>query len=204
MPREIAYELTDPIETERLLLRRFEPGDLEALSYRSDPTVVRYLYWDVQTEDQVREALDAKIAATAIQTEGDFIALAAILKDSGVMVGDLILQMVSQEHGQGEVGFIMDPAHHGKGFATEATREMLRLAFEDIGLHRVVGRAEARNVASARVLEKAGMRMEAHLVENEWVKGEWQSELVFAMLEREWRDAPPAIDARHDQTADRG
>ena len=51
----------------------------------------------------------------------------------------------------------------------------------------MVGRPEARNVASARVLEKLGMRREAHLVENEWVKGEWQSELVLALLYREWR-----------------
>jgi RimJ/RimL family protein N-acetyltransferase len=50
----------------------------------------------------------------------------------------------------------------------------------------VIGRAEARNIGSARVLEKLGMRREAHLVENEWVKDEWQSELVYAMLDREW------------------
>jgi RimJ/RimL family protein N-acetyltransferase len=56
-----------------------------------------------------------------------------------------------------------------------------------MGFHRVIGRTEARNLASARVLEKLGMRREAHLVENEWVKGEWQSELVYALLEHEWR-----------------
>jgi RimJ/RimL family protein N-acetyltransferase len=58
-----------------------------------------------------------------------------------------------------------------------------------MGLHRVIGRTEARNVGSARVLEKLGMRREAHLVENEYVKGEWQSELVYALLDREWRTA---------------
>jgi RimJ/RimL family protein N-acetyltransferase len=54
-------------------------------------------------------------------------------------------------------------------------------------MHRVIGRLEARNDASARLLEKLGMRREAHLVENEWVKGEWQSELVYAILAEEWR-----------------
>ena len=57
-------------------------------------------------------------------------------------------------------------------------------------LHRVIGRLEARNVASARVLEKLGMRREAHFIENEWVKGEWQSEYVYAMLAEEWAAAP--------------
>jgi RimJ/RimL family protein N-acetyltransferase len=64
---------------------------------------------------------------------------------------------------------------------------MLALAFETYGLHRVAGRLEPRNVASARVLEKLGMRREALLIENEWVKGEWQSELVYGLLAREWR-----------------
>ncbi len=53
-------------------------------------------------------------------------------------------------------------------------------------MHRVIGRLEARNAASGRVLEKLGMRLEAHFVENEWVKGEWSSELVYAVLDREW------------------
>jgi RimJ/RimL family protein N-acetyltransferase len=63
---------------------------------------------------------------------------------------------------------------------------MLDWGFGSFGLHRVIGRTEARNAASARVLEKLGMRLEAQLVENEWVKGEWQSELVYAILDREW------------------
>ncbi len=65
---------------------------------------------------------------------------------------------------------------------------VLDFAFGPIGLHRVIGRLEQRNVGSVRVLEKLGMRREAHLVENEWVKGEWQSELVYAILAREWGD----------------
>jgi alkylation response protein AidB-like acyl-CoA dehydrogenase len=72
-------------------------------------------------------------------------------------------------------------------YATEAAEAVVALAFGSYDLHRDYGRLEARNLASARVLEKLGMRREAHLVENEWVKGEWQSELVYALLAREWR-----------------
>jgi RimJ/RimL family protein N-acetyltransferase len=66
---------------------------------------------------------------------------------------------------------------------------LLELCFVDLHLHRVIGRLEARNAASAGVLERIGMRREGHLVENEFVKGEWQSELLYAILEREWRAA---------------
>lgn len=79
------------------------------------------------------------------------------------------------------------PDHHGHGYAAEAGRVVLRLAFEDLKLHRVMGRTEARNIAAARVTQKLGMRQEAHLIENERVKDEWQSELVYAILDREWR-----------------
>ncbi len=63
---------------------------------------------------------------------------------------------------------------------------LLSLGFEEMKLHRIVGRCDARNTASARLLERLGMRREAHLVQNEWVKGEWTDELIFAMLDGEW------------------
>jgi RimJ/RimL family protein N-acetyltransferase len=101
----------------------------------------------------------------------------------------------SAEHRQGEVGYILHPAHERRGYATEGARAMLALGFDGLGLHRIYGRIDARNAASARVLERLGMRREAHLVENEWVKGEWQSELVYAILAREWRDASAGGDS---------
>jgi RimJ/RimL family protein N-acetyltransferase len=154
---------------------------------RSRPEAARYLYWDPQTEDEVRETLARKIASTALRSEGDVLALAAEERSTGAVVADVILAWASEEHEVGEVGYITHPDHGGKGFATEATRPLLGVAFDGLGLHRVIGRLEARNLGSARVLEKLGMRREAHLVENEWVKDEWQSELVYAILDREWR-----------------
>jgi RimJ/RimL family protein N-acetyltransferase len=112
--------------------------------------------------------------------------LAADLRATGEMVGHFSLFFASREHLQGEVGFVMHPDHHGHGYATEGARLMLRLGFEDLGLHRIVGRCDARNTSSARLMERLGMRREAHLLENEFVKGEWTDELVYAMLDREW------------------
>jgi RimJ/RimL family protein N-acetyltransferase len=177
-----------PIETERLLLRPFAATDFEAMfAMHSLPDVVRYLYWEPRTEQEVREVLERKAGEIAITTEGDKLSLAAVLKTTGELIGDVMMQWVSREHRQGEIGFIFHPDHHGRGYATEASRALLRLAFEELQLHRVVGRLEARNGASARVLEKLGMRPEAHFVENEYVKDEWQSGLVYAILDREWR-----------------
>jgi RimJ/RimL family protein N-acetyltransferase len=170
------------IETERLLLRRFEPGDLDALhAMRSREDSVRWLYEDPPTLEQDRARLERRMGNLRFGLTGDALGFAATLPD-GTLVGDLSLFLVSAEHHQGEIGFVVHPDHQGRGYATEAAGALLELAFGTFALHRVVGRLEARNAASARVLEKLGMRREAHLVENELVKGEWQSEVVYAAL----------------------
>jgi RimJ/RimL family protein N-acetyltransferase len=177
-----------PLETSRLTLRPFVEGDLEAMhAVRSDPEVARYLYGEpCHSLDETRDWLARKIAGSAWTTEGDWLSAAAVERESGLTVGDMAFHWVSERDRTAEIGFVFDPRHQGKGFATEAARALMDWAFTVAGFHRVIGRAEARNAASARVLEKLGMRLEAHLVENEWVKGEWQSELVYAILEREW------------------
>jgi RimJ/RimL family protein N-acetyltransferase len=130
--------------------------------------------------------LRVKIGRRSLRADGDKLSLAIVLRSTGELVGDDLLALPSVEHRQGEIGFVVHPDHQGHGYATEASRPLLEIAFGQIGLHRVVGRTEARNAASARVLEKLGMRREAHFVENEFVKGEWQSELVYAILDRDW------------------
>jgi RimJ/RimL family protein N-acetyltransferase len=82
---------------------------------------------------------------------------------------------------------VLNPEHEGHGYVTEACRALLALAFDGLDLHRVVGRVDARNEKSAAVLRRLGMRQEAVLVENEWFKGEWTTELDFAILAAEWR-----------------
>jgi RimJ/RimL family protein N-acetyltransferase len=176
-----------PLRTERLLLRPFAATDFDALlAIQSRADVARYLYWDPRTAAEVREALDLKTRCTAIVAEGDKLSLAAELRSTGELIGDCNLHWVSAEHRQGEIGFVFHPDHHGRGYATEAAAALLALAFDALRVHRVIGRLEARNAASARVLERLGMRKEAELVENEYVKGEWQSEVVYALLDREW------------------
>ena len=170
------------IETARLRLRPFTLDDIAAVhAFQSREDVARWIYWEPRDEDEVRAVLESHLAKP--RESGVVLAI----ERDGELIGHANLAV--GEHRQGEIGFIVHPDHQGHGYATEAAEAMLELAFETYGLHRVVGRLEPRNTASARVLERLGMRKEAHLIENEWVKGEWQSEAVYAILDREWREA---------------
>lgn len=174
-----------PIETERLLLRPFRADDVEAFhAIHAYPEVVRYLYFDSPTREIARTMLEKRVRHVEIVREGDKLLLA--LELGGAVIGDVSLTLLSAEHKQGEIGFALHPDYQGKGLAREAAEAMLRLGFEDLGLHRIFGRLDARNAASAKLLERLGMRREGHILENEFVKGEWTDELLYAVLAREW------------------
>ncbi|GAA5065494.1 RimJ/RimL family protein N-acetyltransferase [Thermocatellispora tengchongensis] len=176
-----------PLRTERLILRPFTDGDLEALhAFHRLPEVTRYLYWEPRDRAQTRAALKEKATRTTLTDDNHILSLAVERRDTGELIGDCMLHHLSREHAQGEIGFVFHPAHHGHGYATEAGRELLRLGFDELGLHRIIGRCDARNTASAAVLARLGMRREAHLRENEFFKGQWSDELIYAMLHREW------------------
>lgn len=176
-----------PIVTERLRLRPLTLDDLENVyAYSSLDDVCRYIPYAPRTRDDVRRFLtDGKRTRSTLEDEGQVLAVGMELPGTGV-IGDLILFWRSKEHRSGEIGWVQSPAYGGRGYATEAARALLGLAFDDLNLHRVSARVDARNEPSARMCRRLGMRQEAHLVENEWFKGEWSSELDFAILEREW------------------
>ena len=178
-----------PIETARLLLRPLEPGDVEALhAYQSRPDVCRYIPYEPRSREVIAERLaDPEKSRSTLDQEGQVMDVAVVLKDTGELIGDAVLIWQSAEHRNGEIGYVINPDHAGRGYATEAAAAMLALAFDGLGLRRVIGRIDARNDASAGVLRRIGMRQEAVLVENEWFKGEWSTEIDFAILDREWR-----------------
>lgn len=180
---------TFPITTRRLVIRPYVESDLDALyAIQSREDVAKYLYFEPRTREQVEAALKDKITFTKLEKEGDAISPAVVLAETGQLLGDVMLRWVSEEHQCGEVGFVFHPDHHGKGYAGEAATEMLRLGFEELGLHRIIGRLDADNRASGRLLERLGMRFEGRFRENEFVKGKWADEAVYAMLADEWRE----------------
>ncbi|WP_405743735.1 GNAT family N-acetyltransferase [Streptomyces sp. NBC_01525] len=176
-----------PLRTARLDLRPVTDDDFAAIhAYQRLPEVCRYLYWGPLDEAGSRKSVTTKATRTALHAEGDVLQLAAVVRETGTLIGDMTFVWTSATHRQASIGYVFHPAHHGHGYATEASRALLALGFDHLQLHRIQAELDARNTASARLLERLGMRREAHLVENEFLDGEWSDEVIYAMLAREW------------------
>ncbi|USX49357.1 GNAT family N-acetyltransferase [Lentzea sp. HUAS12] len=179
-----------PLKTARLLLRPFEPGDLDDFyAYRSRPDVFRYLYGESVTREECAELLDKLMADHELTAEGDRLALAVHLPEADRVIGSAVLKWRSESDRQGEIGYSLNPDFQGHGYATEAAAKMLELGFGHLGLHRIVAECDPRNEPSWRVMERLGMRREAHFRELEIFKGEWGDLFVYAMLEEEYARA---------------
>ncbi|MGW7685649.1 GNAT family N-acetyltransferase [Kribbella sp. NPDC054772] len=182
----MSYSL--PIETDRLTLRRYVETDFDdLLKLQSNPDVTRFLLYDVRTPEQVQEALAGRMADVPMDRDGQALTAAVIVRDTGQHVGEVVLFMNNVEQRTGEIGYVFHPEFHGRGFAREAAVELLRLGFEELGMHRIIARLDYRNDGSVNLLKRLGLRQEAHFVRNEYLKGEWTDELVFAMLADEWK-----------------
>ena len=178
-----------PLRGERVtldLLRADDLGDLAAM--QGDPEECRYLLYEARTRVQVEKVLERDAAATRLAEKGDYIQ-PAIRAENGGFAGTMYFTIASLDDRTAEMGWILAPHAQGRGYATEAARLLLELAFDVLELHRVYAELDPRNGGSVRICERLGMRHEAHHLEHMWLKGEWTDTGHYAILEREWRAA---------------
>ena len=177
------------LSSARLILRRLRDSDLPTFCrYRSDPRVAQYQHWVAfPEEDGLR--FFAEQAKLHPDMPGTWFQMAIELAETGELIGDCGLHALPDQPRQVEIGFTLSPDHQGKGYATEAVACLLDYVFGRLDKHRALAITDARNAPAARVLERLGMRREGHFLQNGWFKGGWGDEYVYALLEREWREA---------------
>ncbi|WP_040924184.1 GNAT family N-acetyltransferase [Saccharomonospora iraqiensis] len=199
-PREVGT-----LATGRLLLRPVSVADADAVyGYLSRADVCRYLPHEPLTHEEVVRRLPAHAGGTRIAGDGDGVRLAVVPRDGTAEdgaadgtatrtdpVGEVHLQVHSAGAATLEIGWIFAPHIGGRGYATEAARELLEYAFTEVGAHRVVARMHPDNTASARLCERLGMRHEALHRADIWVTGAWEDTSVYAMLDHEWSATAP-------------
>lgn len=183
MPDEHFTELI----SDRIMLRRFTLADLTTfVAYRSNPEVARYQGWEAPYPLADGKRMISKMLDEHPDTAGQWYQYAMVLRSTSELIGDCAAGIDAEDERQAEIGFTVRPEYQGRGYATEGARTLLRYLFEARAKHRVTARCDVRNTASARVIERLGMRREGYLRESNWSKGEWADEFLYAMLDHEW------------------
>jgi RimJ/RimL family protein N-acetyltransferase len=190
-PSGLPYRFSAPLVTERLVLRLMTADDVDAIyAYQSREDVCRYLLFEPRTREQVAEKVAKHSSAVDLAADGDYLQLALELKDSedapGRVIGDSYFSLATVEQARGEIGWTMHPDYMGRGYASEAARAVLGLAFDTLGLHRVVAFLDPRNHASIALCLRLGMREEGYFVQEMMFKGDWADTGMYAILAAEW------------------
>ncbi|MEX1826448.1 GNAT family N-acetyltransferase [Luteibacter sp. CQ10] len=175
------------LTTTRLRLDRLVPADAPGLfAYRGDDAVARYQGWRPVDEAEAARFIDEQ-SRLAFHTPDSWAQLAIRDRSTGELLGDLGVHFPADKQSPIEFGISLRPDRRGKGYAREAMSTVLDLAFNEWGYRRTVGSVDPRNVASIALLESLGYRREAHHVEAYFFRGEWVDDVIYAMLDREWR-----------------
>lgn len=181
--------MTFCLETQRLMIRQFQNSDLEAfLAYRNDPEVARYQSWDVPYPRERGSEFVESMTDAFPAVQGEWFQAALQLKSTQEMIGDVGFIIRKDDSRQAFIGYSLASIHWGNGYAYEAVSRLLAHLFEELNLHRVVAECDVENIGSWKLLEKLGLRREAHLIENIFFKDAYGSEYHYGMLGREWKE----------------
>ncbi len=187
----LPFAFSEPVRTDRLAIRRIEADDLDDMyAYQRRADVCQYLLTGPRTLDELRERIATYMSATELAGDGDFwqlaVELPAAAGQRSRVIGELYFKVASVELMTAEIGWVFNPDFHGRGFATEAATALMRLAFGELGLHRLLANLDPRNSASIALCLRLGMRHEAHFVKDLKVRGRWEDTGIYAILEEEW------------------
>jgi RimJ/RimL family protein N-acetyltransferase len=175
------------LTTERLAIRDLEPSDgPRVFSYHRHPEVSRFQSWGTDSVDSVQSYIRS-LSVVEPDTPGRWYQVGIFLVDGERLIGDCGFRTPETQPQQAEAGITLAPEFQHQGYASEALRALLDYLFVVLKKHRVFASVDPRNVTSIRLLERIGMRKEAHFVKSLWFKGEWVDDVVFAILATEWK-----------------
>lgn len=171
-----------PIRTARLLLREFRGGDVEDVHvYAADAAVARFMDWGPNAREQTVEFMQRKLEEQALWPRDEVTLAVEHLADARV-IGSIRLAVSDRPNLTGDFGYSFNSAYWRQGYATEASRALIDVGFKVLGLHRIWAECDTQNVGSWGVMEKLGMRREAHIRDGKLIKGVWRDRYLYALL----------------------
>ena len=167
------------IESERLVIRKFEENDWQAVHrYTSDSKVMKYIPEGVFSEEDTKEFININSGDNAEK-------FPVVLKEEAVVIGHIAFHKYFGDHTY-EIGWVFNSKYYNRGFGSEAAYAILKFGFEQMNLHRIIATCQPENTPSYRVMEKIGMRREGEFKKCIPIGNEWWDEYYYAILKEEW------------------
>jgi RimJ/RimL family protein N-acetyltransferase len=174
------------LNSERIFLREMEETDWRDVhKYASQEEVCQYQPWGPNTEQESEEFVKQVLIDAKKNPRSRFV-FAAVLNESGDMIGAGEFNIRDESNRVGEIGYIVNPQYWKKGFATDVANLLIEYGFNDLNLHRIYATCDPRNIGSSKVLEKVGMIKEGRMREDLLLKDGWRDSLLYSILEHEW------------------
>ena len=179
------FEQHPVLETERLLLRPVTLDDKDAIfDYASDPEVTKYMLFNTHTS--IADVMAFYDWLKTSWENRERIEFGMELKLAKELIGVCGLHQLSADDQSVELGYVLRRTYWGKGYMSEAVRELMRFSFEEMGMYRVQAFCFAENERSARVMERCGMMCEGTLRDHRIVRNEYVSQKLYSILRPEW------------------
>lgn len=191
MKKSLIYRLFSnipTIETPRLTLRGMRVSDAEDMfAYAQREDVTRYLTWEPHPDlHHTKEYLT--YIGQRYRT-GDFFDWAVVCREDGHMIGTCGFTKFDFPSDSAEIGYVLNPAYHGKGYATEAVEAVLKFGFERLSLHRIEARFMQENTPSLRLMQRVGMTLEGYAREALLIKGGYRTVGYCSILKGEYENS---------------
>lgn len=174
------------LRTRRLYLEDLTCDDLENLKrIADDREVLRYVLIWLEEEAQILAFLRRAVETASQPERGAYILLVRI-SDSHEFAGIAFLEIDPVMRSTGEVGIVLLGEYQARGYGREILECLLSFGFRTLRLHRIFGKCDELNGASARLMERCGMKYEGTLREHVWLRDHWRSSRYYGMLAREF------------------
>jgi RimJ/RimL family protein N-acetyltransferase len=160
----------------------------DLLEYQSNPEIVRYIPWPPRTREQVISALENTIETGKfdLAEENDYLVLVWELKSNGKVIGQSNMALLSTTDKRANIGWVTHQSFQRQGYALEATHALMKYAFNNFPIHRIIADIDTRVPESAKLAEKLGMRLEGTFKDGEFFKGQWCDMWLYAILKSEF------------------
>ena len=179
---------TQPIKTQRLLLRRFEYTDDEnMLRYWVNDAAIQSMYSEpvYSTKQEVKGLLDQYIHG---YEKDDYYRWAIVFRDTNECIGQIAFFLVDSKNHFGEIEYCIGSSFQQKGLATEATKAIIEYGFEKINLHKVQVCHKSINIPSKKVIEKCGFVYEGTLRDFFYMDDRYVDRLYYSILRDEYKE----------------